>query len=485
MGVEAARPRPASCFLTERPHVPAVVLAAGCLALVSGLLAVLDPRLALAAVAGGALVAAVLCRPYWGGVILVALVPAASGLAPGVLVPGLRLSEVLIGIVSLCLFTAARRRDHLPFDCVDWLLLTYGTTWAFFGVLAAGGHHLSVAQWGTVAGQLQFFLVYRGVRSSVRTPEERRGALAALVVAASLVSLLAIAQEVHAPGVAGLLGHLTGGVDGAQNGSLQRATGSFDNWAALAGYLVPVLFISASLALSRRRAALTPAQLGAIGVITVALLATREISAILCVLAGVSWLAATSRRRRNLVAVGAAVGLGTLLASPLLVARLESELAPTPGLARARFLPQTIAFRIGVWSQYLRAIAHRLFEGYGVLLPPSVAWPFPESQYVALLAEGGIAMLLVFALLGVALIRLCWLASTSSDAFDAALGRGLLAAAVALVLLDAIWPYFSNGGLPQVFCAVLALGAPAWQRAPRDGPIAVPPPLTALSSVAP
>lgn len=478
MGADgSAAVRPAPPFLIARPHVATLAVAAAGFSLLGGALVIVKPDLAVALVGGAALIAAVLCKPYYGGIVLVAVVPATSGLAPGSPLPNLRLSELLIGSVSLCLLASTRRRDRLSFDGLEWLLLVYGLLWALFGVLGArsGGTQLSLPLWGTVFGQLQFFLLYRGVRLSLRTPHERRRGFESLVVAATVVSLLAIAQEVRIPQVESLLSHLTGGIQGGAAGSLLRASGPFDNWAALAGFLLPVIFVMAALALSGSSLVRSRTMAVAMAAMTIALLTTLELSAIACLLVAMIWLGFRYRKgRRTLAQVGGAMAVGALATSPLLLERIGSELAPTAGVLRDPLIPQTIAFRVNVWGQYWRAIPSHLAGGYGVVLPSSIAWPFPESQYVALLIEGGVPMLLSFAALNVAVIVLCRRAGTAESPFDAALGRGLLAVAVSLLALDVIWPYFSNGGFPQVFWALLALAAPAWQHERHRGAVVVP-----------
>lgn len=462
--------RPASSWLVERGRPSVLVVTAVALALAAGALATVKLTYCLAVVAAAALVVAVLSRPYVGGVVLVAVVPAVSGLAPGIPMRYVRISELLIGAVGTTLLVSARRRERTRWDALDWLLLAYGLGWACFGAYdaLATGEHLSLSSWGTDIGQLQFFLLYRGVRLSVRTPGERRGAVRAAVAAAALVAVVALAQEARLPGLDGFLLRVTGAP--VQGGShLLRATGPFDNWAALAGFLLPILLLLVAFALGDVRVLSPRSAIGVLGLLTVALLTTAELSAICCLLACLVWLGARYRRLRVvLTRVGLAVLVAGIAASPLLAAKVSSEQAKTAGIARGSLMPQTIAFRIEVWSQqYLPAIGQRPVDGYGVVLPSSIAWPYPESQYIALLIEGGMPMLLLFvALTGATFERLAR-AGRAEDRFDAALGRALLATGGALVVMDAVWPYVSNGGMPQMLWALLAVAAPGWSAVER------------------
>ena len=84
------------------------------LAAFAGGLVGVNPKLGVALVGTVALVALALARRLVGGLILVGLVPVASGLAPGVPVASVRISEALIGVVGVTLIVSVRRRDSAP-----------------------------------------------------------------------------------------------------------------------------------------------------------------------------------------------------------------------------------------------------------------------------------------------------------------------------------------------------------------------------------
>jgi hypothetical protein len=65
----------------------------------------------------------VLRRPILGAFILVAVVPAASGLRRGFPVPAFRLSELLIATLSIVILTLAGKRRAVPWRTFDWLAL--------------------------------------------------------------------------------------------------------------------------------------------------------------------------------------------------------------------------------------------------------------------------------------------------------------------------------------------------------------------------
>jgi hypothetical protein len=68
--------------------------------------------------------------------------------------------------------------------------------------------------------------------------------------------------------------------------------------------------------------------------------------------------------------------------------------------------------------------------------------------------------LLLFGALTWAMLARSRRESRSVDPFDRALGRALTVGIVALIVMDLVWPYLSNGGLPQLLWALLALAEP-------------------------
>jgi hypothetical protein len=134
-------------------------------------------------------------------------------------------------------------------------------------------------------------------------------------------------------------------------------------------------------------------------------------------------------------------------------------------------VPQTLDFRWNVWStQYIPAIEARPLSGYGAALPSSIHWPYPESQYVTYLMEGGFPLLVLFAGLAWAMAKRSREAARSKDPFDQALGRAAFLAVVSMLAMNLIWPFLSNGGLPQVLWCLLALAVPRAQGHPTFSP---------------
>ncbi len=192
------------------------------------------------------------------------------------------------------------------------------------------------------------------------------------------------------------------------------------------------------------------------------LLLTAELSAIILLVIGVVVLAIQyGFGRRALKYLAAAVVVGGLVAAPFLATRINQEFSSTAGSSRHSGVPQTLDFRWSVWTtQYIPAIEARPLTGYGEQLPPSIQWQYPESQYISYLMEGG---------------SRSWCSSGPSpgrwsgeavrrrartDPFDQALGRAVTVVVVSMLIMNVIWPFMSNAGLPQVLWCLLAIAVP-------------------------
>jgi hypothetical protein len=455
----------ASSWFTSRPRSGQVCVVGVVLAFGLGWLAISNAKYAVAVAVGIALIALVLVRPMVGALGLVALVPSLSGLLPGFPVPNIRISELLIGTVGVTLLVVARRSAAVPWGLLDLALLVYGALWTFDGVLgAAVGHeHLSIGGWGTVAGQLQFFLLYRSLKVTLRTADQRHLALRVLFVSSGVVALLAILQEAHVPGVISLLFTLTGSASAGGTGGVIRATGLFVNWAALAGFLLPLVLIAFCLGLSDTLRTYRKSQLTLVLILILGLFVTAELSVILCLLIGACVLGLRYGRGKVMLRwlgiglIVALVGAGGLLGN-----RLETQFAVGAGTGHSALVPQTLSFRWTVWTQqYIPAAERKPFTGYGIELPSSINWAFPESQYITFLIQGGLPLVGIFVALFWAMLREARRARKSEDPVDRALGEGLSIAVISLAFINLIWPYLSNGGMPQMLWCLFALLPPA------------------------
>jgi hypothetical protein len=419
-----------------------------------------SPLVGLALIAAIGLAFAVALNEKIGLVLLAVLVPATSGLARGVPIPGVRLSQALIGGVGVILLISARR--FVRWTALDWLALLYAVA-----TLALGGwdmvkqsQHIGQSELQLLLGPFQFLLLYRATLVTARTPERRALALRLILWASVPVALLAIGQQFNFPGVRTLIVHLTDN-DVYSAGSAGRVTGPFPLWHNLAGYMFMILLTIAALLLRRVRSVLSQPVLVLIAALdAVALVETLSIAPIIGVVAGVAILGLWLRGiTRVILGFAVVVILGAALFGPRLSGRLTQEFSRSPGTQRSAVVPQTIQYRYDLWTtQLLPLLKGHAVTGYGPVLPSQLQdFPYTESLYINLVYRGGVILLVVWVLMfgamGFAGVR----SRRDRDPLQQALGAAVATAVLCLVFMQGIEAYFLDDGTPQVLWMLLGL----------------------------
>ncbi len=450
------------------------------------------PTVGIMLVIGVAVLLGVLFKPSFGAYLLVGLVPITSGLRSGWPVPLFRLSELLIGTIGAVILVTAGKRQAVSWRPFDWLMLAYVAGSVLIGGadLLHNHNHLSTQLLGTLFGSLQFLLLYRAVAVALPLVRQRLVALRIFLLASIPVDILCLLQQLRLNGIRQFLTNITGStvLYSTTHSFYARATGPFDHWTPLAGYLLVVLLVGIGLALHGVEGVLSHRWMFLVlGFTAMALLLSAELSAMIALIGGSLALGVWSGRVRFLLRWGlAAVVILSIAFGSYFLQRINTQYAQTAGAPRGTLIPQTIQFRIQVWTQqYFPAIHQQLLTGYGPVLPHSIVWQATESQYVTLLMWGGIPLLLIYiAMLWGLFTRVRLLARpVGGDPSRWALARALAVLVVALYPITAIYPYMTSGGLPQALFAVLGIliGAdrlrqPARARstAPVEEPLPVP-----------
>lgn len=476
-------PRPRAGWLLRRPQRGLLLAAALGGSVLAGAAAGYRPLLGVAVALGVGLSLLVLTRPAVGAYLLVALVPITSGMRPGLPIPRLRLSEALIGGIGALILISIDRHEKRPWRLFDWSLLGFAAAWLVLGLIDAAQLHspLNTTTLDPLLGPLQFVLLFRAVAVGLQSTSERQRALSLVFLASIPVSVLAVLQQLRLNSINHLIAYLTGGsiFQTAAYHVFRRATGPFDHWTPLAGYLTVILVIGVACLVEDVPLPISRRVLSAVLLLDgLGLLFSAEISALGGVVLAALLIGRWSAKRAHvgkLLLVGLVV-VG-LLGGAYFATRLQTEFATHAGGARPSFVPQTIAYRFEVWDhQYIPAIIERPLLGYGELLPVSITWPFPESQYIDDLIVGGVPVLLLFSGAMLALYFMGRDASSRGTDDDdeasvlSALGLGIAALAVVLVAMDAVFPYLTSGGLPQplfVVAGLLASCRPASDMLPR------------------
>jgi len=156
-----------------------------------------------------------------------------------------------------------------------------------------------------------------------------------------------------------------------------------------------------------------------------------------------------------------AAGLIALLCvafGPILAARYDQQYAFKPPIKQIPYLPETIDFRIAVWTKELiPVLAKHLVTGYGPGLPPNLAFSFTESVYVTILMRGGLPLLFLYAALMVALALQARDLRNDPDVVRRAVAQVLFLLIILIVFMQLVTNYFVNAGFPFLFWVFAAL----------------------------
>lgn len=459
VGTRAARAAPRA---TSIPHRIALSAAATVGVLGVGAGAALGPTAAIGAFAAGAAVLVVVAQPRLATALLVGAVPAVSGLARGLPVPGLRLAEVAIVGLGAAALTVGRSPDAPRWRTADWLLVAYAAVTAVQGLLgiARTGLALSIDTAGPLLTPVLWVLLHRSVVVSAADDRTRSRCISWFLLASLPVSASAIVMYHDLLPIGGLLATLTAASDYRDYLLLyeQRATGLFEHWHLLAGYLLPVLLVAAGVLLDRSHAGprwpAWVAVLPALWAITLTLTFTVYFGMAVGLVA-VAWQAGRLREALLWVAGGAVV-LG-LAAGPLVSQRLDEQFGSAEATGGA--VPATVDYRLQVWrAQYLPHLEGLLVSGYGPQLPPDIDWDYPESVYFDLAYKGGVPLNLVFMALQISIVAGAYGAARATGCSSARVAGWTAAAlGVALLPMHAVFPYFTTVGLPHAWIALAAL----------------------------
>ncbi|WP_027005101.1 O-antigen ligase family protein [Conexibacter woesei] len=419
------------------------------------------PAIAVLLGVAGSLV--VLERPWIGGIALAAAVPVVAGLNRGIPVPGLRLSEILIGWLCAIVLLSADRRVVPRWRAFDWVAFLYALVTLGFGLwdLHQRGGGVNSTQLGTLLGPLQFFLLYRAIVSSLSTPALVRRGLWWLLGGGVFAAFIALLQYAGVGPVISTLNRISGGdnFEDAAAGGVSRVTGPFSHAQPASAYFFLIVCIAAAVCLSerndvrRRSATWIVLAIGA-----AALMATFTMGPILSVLVAIA-LVAFWRRKLRVVSLWFIVAVlgATLLFSGPITGRLDQQFQRDPSASGSVLVPQTVSYRYGIWTeQYFPALRGRLVTGYGPDIPPEITWRFTESLYITLLLRGGIPLLLLYLGFVIALGGEAVRTMRETEGVPRAAAQGLLAALILLMPMQVIQAYFIQAGPGHL---VWALGA--------------------------
>ncbi len=437
-----------------------VVLAAVLVAAVAGASGAVSWAAPIALGAGLLLALATWYRPVVGAVVVVALVPALSGLARGLVVPTLKVSELLL---VLCLGALVLRRPdrYRPASGTDAALLLFAVAGLGFAALHSATGTSTLESLVRVGLQPAFFAMAYWVASrGVQQPGDLRVVLRWLLLVSLVPAGTALLEFAAVPGVSQVLAQVTGG--GLQ--AADRSTGPFPIWHSLGGYLLVPTLLAGVLLLRGDTAVLSrPWLVGVLLVDLAGLVSTITVTFFIWLPVGLLVAAAVGGRLvRGTVLLVALAAAALVLFPSALQGRLEEQSTQTRYTAGG-VLPQTVEYRIFVWERdYLPLVQRAPVVGLGNDLPEDVRFPSTENQYITLALRGGVLLPVVAVVALGALTARAWRHARVPDGdrvdegVPAVTRSAALTALGILVFLPAalmIWPYLTNAGLSQTLAA--------------------------------
>jgi len=354
-------------------------------------------------VAAIALVTAVALRPPVGVYLLIVVTPLVAGIDRGSMVPLLRPNELLDVIIGAGLVVGGLLRmrsgaiPQLRIKPVDRTILLVAVTssiiplaWMLLRGQTIESDDLlySVMVW-------KYYGVYLIARMSVRTDKEIRNCLWLSMVAAAIVSIIAILQSLNVSFVTGFLGKYYVDYGYAASVSEGRGGATLSLPIAVADLLTFNLAIAVGfLARSRsyRRVLVVMSVLFVIGV-----LSAGEFSGVIGLLLGIVVMAVVTHRARLVALLAPVLVVGALLLRSVVGARLS-------GFQSASGLPNSWSER---WWALTTIFWPQLFSHGNFILgvrpaarvataSRAAGYIWIESGYTWLLWAGGIPLLVAF-----------------------------------------------------------------------------------------
>lgn len=461
---------------------PIVPLAGALVAVLAGPLTVLMPRVAVVLVAGIIVVGLVATFPPLAAYGLLALTPLVAGMERGAILPVLRPSEavagvVIAGLVLRGLYEVAQGAPlRIRSTAVDRAIVAFALAGSVIPLLwmQARGKPMTGDDVLYAVQPWKYVTVYFIVRASVRREAEVRRCLAISLGAACIVGTLAILQSLSVLGVPELLTRLYAPGGEVADFDIARGSSTLASSLAVADVMIYSVAIGAAWAVHSERA-----RRPLIAVVVLCLIGTvasGQYSGFLSIpIAIVALGLITGRLWQFLVWSFYAVPLAAAAMWPVISTRL-SGFESNAGLPRSWvgrwdnlnifFWPELGNFN---WVLGVRPSAR-------VAAPESWReWVWIESGHTWLLWSGGVPFLLAFfALVWFAVRATARVARSRTDRIGAAAAAAFTALWVMFVLMI-LDPHITLRGSADLLFALLALALVGWHGA-AAGPAAAPAP---------
>ncbi|HLH23182.1 MAG TPA: hypothetical protein VK066_11705 [Chloroflexota bacterium] len=475
-----ALPRP--CALV--PGGPLGLLACVLVALALGVVAALQPVLALAGVAGALVFAWTMAKPVRGAYLMVLLVPLVVGLGRGRFVPVLRPNEALIlfllgvAILSGTFGKTAGRVRLGPMTGVDraFALLFIAGSLLPLVVQLFRSDKPTVEDTFQLLSLIKYYVGYRLLLAVVRDDRQMLTATKLMVAASAIVAIVGIMQYGRIFNMQEILAGLYDSGQVQQSLDVRRATSTLGVWQALADYMAVHAALCMGLLAARvpgGRGLPAPhairgcwrwALIGALFVAIAGALATATLTAVLALVLALGMMAAFGGYLRRAVLWAIPV---TLLAAivfwPAVQERWDYQFT---SWGASGDMPVTWEYRItNLTTIFWPAVENDLLLGVAPSVSPDLAWQFPENQQMYLLYQGGLIYVAAYFIFMWVVLRASWRFLKRLDGPALAVGRAAFIAWTLMLVLGLFDTHLTMAGEADAAWTLLALATGAAARA--------------------
>ncbi|MEV4902344.1 O-antigen ligase family protein [Citricoccus sp. NPDC055426] len=389
--------------------------------------------------------------------LLLALVAATSGTERGLIVPGLKLSDIVLVVLIGAIFVRWLGRWRI-IDGLGLAVLGYAGVYALMTLINfAQRPELPVSELlPELLSGPQFLLLYLVAFAIGQKTDRLTVWLKPTMIIASLMGLLAVVQVLDVGPTREILSVLTGAerlLDPLE-WQVYRGTGLFPSWHALGMYLAIhaviaiVLIGRETLEPRTRRWLFVAAIMCSIGILTT----TTGTPMVIVAVAILLYL--LSPRNAVLVVLAGVVLTVGATATPIWENISQRIAVQFDGDS---LIPSSFMYRVRIWERdFIPLIEQSPWTGHGPVLAEAGLFEYMESMYITVLVYGGIPLLLALAVLVVAAwARMRAVASTAVAPMLSGASRAMKFLMVMLAGFMVIHPYLADaGGAPMVFTAL-------------------------------